>query len=416
MRKIVILTGAGAVIPWGAPRTAEITDKLRKDKEFLTTKNQPVGDYLYNELTNFYHANSQDINFEHIIDLIEQLYDYYASVELGAQVHFKSSIAAIFDIKDKIKVMFSFGNSPYSNKSGKRTYFLHIYRHFINLVINEIKKYSSINKSPNTYSKLNIAFQSFLDYIGSYNIRFYTTNYDRIPIQCSNLSFFDGFTVKAKGEQKFNRKKLFKDEYNNCYINLHGSIYFKYKTKETVINSEKIKTGYWICTTNKVNMIDANMKGNKDQMNRHLIGSNIIAGLYKPSRLMITPIYQFYQKFYSDCLNADCIFVIGYSYGDKHLNVAIRDAVMIKKPQIVDINLIRFLKKMSGNGCGSGHEWQKYTGRLKTVCGNRLKLSNSLRKRDTWVDCPQRHIKVYLKGFKKFLMEKEWKNCVIKNM
>lgn len=401
MEKIVILTGAGAVIPWGAPSTKEITDKLRNDKNFLTTKNKPVGDYLYNELTSFYHANSQDINFEHIIDLIEQLYDYYASVELGAQVHFKSSIAAIFDIKDKIKEMFS---------SGERTYFLHVYRHFVNLVINEIKKYSSINKSPNTYSKLNIAFQSFLDYIGSYNIRFYTTNYDRIPIQCSNLSFFDGFTVKAKGEQEFNRKKLFKDEYNNCYINLHGSIYFKYKTKKTVINGEEIKTGCWICTPNKVNMIDANMKGNKDQMNRHLIGSNIIAGLYKPSRLMITPIYQFYQKFYSDCLNADCIFVIGYSYGDEHLNAAITNAVMIRSPKIIDINLLKSLKRIPKNRYGYGSEWQKYGGVLGKVY--KTKFSTSLWGGSGWVNDDGKVIKVYLKGLKEFLQKQEWRNCI----
>ena len=77
MKKVVILTGAGAVLPWGAPTTKDITEKIKNDKEFVTKNNKPLGKYLYSILREHYKKDSQNINFEHIIDFVDLLYAYY---------------------------------------------------------------------------------------------------------------------------------------------------------------------------------------------------------------------------------------------------------------------------------------------------------------------------------------------------
>ncbi len=422
MKKIVILTAAGAVIPWGAPSTNKITDKIRNDVEFVTKDDKPLGDYLYRRLCKIYHVGYRDINFEHIIDLVEQLYDYYISKERGSQPIFKSSISTIFDIKKDIKDMLGISDfsTIYKNtdccfySKNKKTSFLKgeinfffksVYEHFMKLIIEEIMKYSSA-KSVNKYKNLNKNFRLFLDCFKDCKIRFYTTNYDRIPIKSSKLKFFDGFSFKGRRHNEFNRKDIISDNHRNSYFNLHGSIYFnvvRYK-----LSPEELARFYWVCTPNRVNKEGIKIKDRKDQMSRHLIASNILAGLYKPSRLLITPVFQFYQKFCRDCQEADLIFVIGYSYGDKHLNAALGDAVIINKPKIVDINVMKFLVNQQKNNVGHfSNQWRRYKSRLESIYRSDLPIS--LKGSSHWIEpTSKKQIKIFLGGFGEFLKKQSW--------
>lgn len=410
MKKIVILTGAGAVIPWNAPSTDKITQRILNDNS-LNAKNKPLGLYLFEKLSPYYYADPQNINFEFIIDLIEVFLDYYDSCIQGRRTVFKSSFSAIFNIKKEIeKDILGFSPKNKTDLTSAFGFFSNAYKLFINLIIEEIEKYSNIFSQ---YQCLNKNFDEFLSQFKNYKIRFYTTNYDRLPIKCSNKEFFDGFDLKDKQYFKYNPNKIFDDEVYNSYFNLHGSIYFK--TEQIKIYSPMM-AGYfdWVCTPDQINKIDNSTPYNRDQNRKRLPGTNILAGLSKSPRIFISPQYQFYQKFHFDCISADIILIIGYSYGDIHINAAIKNGIQVKNSQIINItyhdNWINQIKH------------KKFNNNLKILWINSFPYSQFLedllslyneninRRRDDsgWLNSDSHSLRIYWKGFEEFLKNNEW--------
>jgi len=207
-KRIVILTGAGAVIPWGAPTTSQITQKITDDDEFVTVSGKTLGKYFYDILTLFFNLDPESVNFETIINLVEDLYGYYCSKYIRGYSEFKSSLPTIFNVKCDIEsdildfgsIYNEYNNTFFLSKHEKvswlkdyiNQFFEQVYYHFINLIIEEIGGYSN-NYTNSKYIKQNTAFGDFLNYYSDRSIRFYTLNYDRIPIHCSTVNFFDGF-------------------------------------------------------------------------------------------------------------------------------------------------------------------------------------------------------------------------------
>jgi hypothetical protein len=59
---------------------------------------------------------------------------------------------------------------------------------------------------------------------------------------------------------------------------------------------------------------------------RKILLTNIITGYQKTQRTALSPFRQMLSAFDRDCIEADEIFIIGYSYGDEHINDIIRNA------------------------------------------------------------------------------------------
>src|SRR6202035_1558321 len=58
-----------------------------------------------------------------------------------------------------------------------------------------------------------------------------------------------------------------------------------------------------------------------------LLVTSIVTGYQKAQRGMITPFKQMQAAFDRDCCFADEIYVIGYSFGDEHINESMRTAI-----------------------------------------------------------------------------------------
>jgi hypothetical protein len=71
---------------------------------------------------------------------------------------------------------------------------------------------------------------------------------------------------------------------------------------------------------------------------KNLLVTNIITGYQKSQKSFITPFKQMQASFDKDCLNADNLYIIGYSLGDEHINASIKTA--IKYNENVNIHLI----------------------------------------------------------------------------
>ncbi|PNW26935.1 SIR2 family protein [Formosa algae] len=58
-----------------------------------------------------------------------------------------------------------------------------------------------------------------------------------------------------------------------------------------------------------------------------MVVSNIISGYQKTQKLSVAPFRQMQSAFDRDCLFTEKIYIIGYSFGDKHINEMIRVAI-----------------------------------------------------------------------------------------
>ncbi len=55
--------------------------------------------------------------------------------------------------------------------------------------------------------------------------------------------------------------------------------------------------------------------------------TNIITGFQKAQKAMITPFKQMQAAFDKDCFFSEEIYIIGYSFGDEHINATLRTAL-----------------------------------------------------------------------------------------
>lgn len=307
----VILTGAGAVVPWGAPKTDEITSILRNDSTFVNDKGEPIGEYLYSLLkTQMGKRRAYNTpNFESILHFIELLFEYKKSRYSMSSSFFRINDFFLIDpeIQNKLEIYesqkldkrldTSFGTKrPIANEY----YYYELYLHFIFLIKKEIEKYETVEE--NKYHELNKSFNRFLNQVKGENgiVRFYTLNYDYLVPNISNLKFFDGYDEKTG---KINVKKIIEDDNIDCYYHLHGSFKLNYIGEKS--------NDYSSCSLQR-NFVQNN-----------LIPSNIITGYHKPERILDKTFYEFYQKMVEDLIKANKIYIIGYSFNDMHVNAAL---------------------------------------------------------------------------------------------
>lgn len=326
----VIITGAGAVLPWGGPSTAELTNLLCKDKVFINNEDQSIGDYLYNILSrkeNEREPRFNEPNFETILYLIEVIYEYRKSKFQMPESFFR--INDIFNLKEDIdQQLLTFQNTNpnvYSERflntafGEKRLivhelYYYQLLQHFIFLIKEKIDIFEKSEFEK--FSDINGRFNHFLNSLKLNNgvIRFYTLNYDDLPLTVSKIPFFDGYD----DSKKIDVNRIVNDNQIDCYYHLHGSFRLNLKGE--------ISDNYDHCSPQM------------SFYNNELISTNIISGYNKLDRMMGESYFHFYNKLVDDCYKASQIFIIGYSFGDLHINAAINGAMLSGKAKLICID------------------------------------------------------------------------------
>ncbi len=328
---------AGAVIPWGASTTTELTNLLKDDEVFINDKGERIGLYLFDLLS----SNTPDRlspNFETILNFIEALYQLRNKDKPLFNSQLLKSSFRINDyclINDNINTKLNsfeksnpnredgifktiFLNTAFGNHRhiGGYLFYQELYFHFVVIIIKRIQAYDN-QQNLGSYLELNKCFENFL--MNSKRnrglLRYYTLNYDLLPFKIFN-GFFDGYNFNGK----IDLVRIIKENYIYVYYNLHGSIMMDFNWH---------KSGY----TNS-----SSTPSTFD--NNRLISSPIITGYNKIDRIFGQSYVHFYNKLIDDCYNADEIYLIGYSFGDKHINSAINGAMQIGKTKITLIDLL----------------------------------------------------------------------------
>ena len=284
-----LLTGAGAVLDWNAPTTNELTNMLKIDETFKTKDGTPVGNCLFDLLQE---KNNYDINFEHIINLVESIYNYIDKRE--SKIQLSNSVFTKLDDTFENK-LFDFENIYIKKENGyfypteddvvncfstRAGYLKRIYDYYIKLIAEKISEYE---QNIENFEELNKSFKNFLIACKNPWLRFYTTNYDRLPLLSTRLKFFEGFSTDRVKKPELDSLKINNLRLRNCYYNLHGSIHFNHEGKR-IFNE----------TDSKFTMPEVYQE-QISQTGEILLRSSILTGMNKSSRILFSPHQQYYN-------------------------------------------------------------------------------------------------------------------------
>lgn len=366
------MCGAGAVLDWGAPKTICNRDKLEFISEhgsdnvsnrvcclthlftatgFKTRTGERITQKIFNLLKAKPDCNP---NFESIISVIEDLYTYWSTQNSKDN----TSLFSLLNLQTQIKKFQYYKASPINpttnNYSLSIPHFPFLdknyisekvspqqkyYQMFLNEILGGIKghvsKYSYYTAGHNKIfedvnHEINSSFCTWMKSLADddFTLRMYTLNYDRlfkVLLQEHGLDVFEGFELKG-ASVGYNQRippdlvRIVKDFTSHIHYNLHGSAYWSMEE----LNANGI-TGYQYFLR-PYGDIDGRSMTIEIEKGKQLLLTNIISGYQKVQRTAISPFRQMLSAFDRDCLEANRIYIIGYSLADEHINDIIRNA------------------------------------------------------------------------------------------
>jgi len=351
-KRIVVLTGAGAAIPFGGPSTDDITEALAEDYRFVGGNNaMPLGEYLLTHMRQ--HFANEHLHFETLIDVAEEL-----STRLRDKIGRNSGehqLTSTFisdinpDIFDRVldyESLYEKEREWYYSDPGrgichatsingvmdpKRSLVRNLLQHWLDLVIDEVKTY--VNNCAD--HPLASCYRELLETLSREGIvRHYTLNYDRLAaeVEPSGMNIFDGFDGEAIQDEDgsdcwvANPQRVRRDRNTDCAYNLHGSIRFAERAFEEEGNvTSGRRTLEWVRNDDANYPHNGRSPESISTTQEDRVVTNIVTGRQKPDRMLMEPQRAFYQSFGMDSAEADIFLVVGYSFSDPHVNALLEE-------------------------------------------------------------------------------------------
>lgn len=308
MERLTILTGAGltASTDFFGLTTLGLTQgfisynhpDLTDDKDFMK--------FVYEEFCFWNNLDSNDIkknlyqiNFETILQLIEELFAYIEDIERTHHnaKNINSVKTTVFSLNKRLMHKISKVRVP-KYKDGFYFFIEKIHNHLIDRIISEVVVHNDNGSNIGM-----LGFKDFLDnnFDRLKNVRrVYTLNYDNWLNKYAG--YYDGFT-----SEDFESDRVIEDRDIDCHYNLHGCILWERLMsckKQSVPKELKHIQSFDGWTISR----------------EALLPSPIISGYNKLTRINSSPFLEIFHSFTSDCLKTDKLLVIGYSFNDPHVN------------------------------------------------------------------------------------------------
>jgi len=312
-----------------------------------------ITEFIYQQLlVNGY--KKDEVNFETIINVIEELIVYYS--EFNSKNQTPSLLAAflISKFEDKIfnysikggvrthgyklnipkGVNYDFSNHSYNNENPNQFFLQHLISLLLTEINNRISNYAYHTPSHSVIdaeSENSLLLRKWMKKNNDeFILRLYSLNYDRIfknILAKDDIDFFEGFdnpeAATLSNPIKPNVLKILSDFDSNTYYNLHGSTFWKVNARDSsqLLNPEIVFNGAPNLAINDTSSVIQIEKG------KTILVSNIITGYQKAQKSMITPFKQMHYNFDKDCMFANELCIVGYSFGDTHINMSIKTAL-----------------------------------------------------------------------------------------
>lgn len=364
----VLLFGAGAVIDWGAPKTDDLTTLVRESGFTLRNSDTKITELIYQRLDDSGYDSKTEINFETIINVIEELLVYYSEFNSKKQTPsllkvflnendlyqiFNYSIAGgkrkhLYKLQIPDGKEYKFSRSSYHNENPNQFFLQHLLAEILSNIHARVSKYTWNTSGHSVIDKTSensLNFRKWINAIYPQNVlRLYTLNYDNLFISLlkeDDIECFDGFSDKYPDDNfaPAKIKRIITDFDSSIHYNLHGSSYWN------VLSDINYKIQYPVIVKNKgIHLpLSDNVSSFQMEKGKTIFVSNIITGYQKTQKSAMTPFRQMQSAFDKDCILADKITIIGYSFNDEHINESIKIAFKENsnlKIEIVDPNFI----------------------------------------------------------------------------
>lgn len=367
--KTVYLFGAGAVIPWKGPTTSSLTELIRNTGFFCKSSNKRVTQKIYELLLNYY--PDSEINFETILNVIEELLIFHSSNNYKDTNSFLFPFVKSRPFLDEIfnyeivgewkhggKLIIPNQESEINkggavqNQSHKQFFLQLLYSNILSKISARISNYSyhtsgntKIDTSDN--EEINNHFYHWIKEEAKSEsiVRLFTLNYDRlfsIVLKSNGFPIFEGADCGSELAPDdilpFDIVRITSDFESNIHYNLHGSSFWDFQVRNyfQLPSVQFFLTGVPKLACNKWEQPLMQMEKGKI-----INPSNIITGYQKTQKSSISPFRQMQSAFDRDCIEANKIVIVGYSFGDAHLNETIRMVLIHNSDaeiQIIDPN------------------------------------------------------------------------------
>jgi hypothetical protein len=306
--RITILTGAGltASSDFFGITTLGLTQSFISYNHIDLTDDKDFMKFVYEEFcfwnnlapTNI-QGNLNQINFETILQIIEELFAYIEDVErTNHKVKHQNSVKnTVFSLNRRLLQKINRARVP-KWKDGTYFFIEKVYNHLIDRIIDDL-----VEHNENALNKGMTGFKVFIDdnfEQRKFTRRIYTLNYDNWLNK--NAGYFDGFVT-----DEFNSKEVIADRDTDCHYNLHGCILWQRQMtcKKLEIPEERKHFQSF---------------GGYNIAREAVLPSPIISGYNKLTRINESPLLEIFHSLTSDCLSANKLLVIGYSFSDPHVN------------------------------------------------------------------------------------------------
>lgn len=373
--RMVFLTGAGSAIPWGGPRTlchrseyeiiSDIGGEMQSNRPcclthlflvtgFCNTDGERITELVYRRLS----RQVECPNFEDIINELEQLAEKYnispqqnegfKLEELEERIICSDDIELThFEIEGNSspnEYTFSIPGNPFYTISVSARYrpefiyFRLLIADLLSGIMGHVHKYMTDSRvyGNTNASALNNRFINWLKKIkneGHTILRFYTLNYDvifKILAQKSNLPLFDGFEFDSHtGDADLDILRIIKEEDIDCAYNLHGQAFWKLR--------EIGESSYTFYSTPYILYTPDCPTLSKTDLYKYVVINSIVSGHGKVYKTYPHPFRQMLSSFDRDLLKGNELKIIGYSFGDAHINNIILTALAFNSKLVVEV-------------------------------------------------------------------------------
>jgi hypothetical protein len=307
--KTILLLGAGASIPFYSPRlstqhiTAVISDPDRwndlvaRYTAIMGSNTNMVDVSVVLNSLNLILATHPDYNFEQIIEIFDKVSSF--------NFHPIPNSKIFHDILILYKAV-----APHiPNHTWDCVPFL-----FRQLITEEIESLHSKGRVP-SYSTLSAQQEQFVDTISSGDeCNIFTLNYDELILESiQNLGFVTGFNTMGR----FNVNAFLQGSKTISFP--HGHSRFSYDEDGILYHINCA-----VANTYRLNNIARHDRTQTKYLTEsaycYSFNTFISTGQQKEPTFDVNPYATYYQKFAFDCLTANRIIIVGYSFSDPHFN------------------------------------------------------------------------------------------------
>lgn len=313
-KKLLVILGAGSSIPCGMPSVEDIDKEMRHWSSqwearptFQAGHAPDVFNTLWNTVESYYRRAPQThlgikANFEKILGEMTALANWVTPSSFGNTLAEALNNPAVKDIL----------LSP--TEEHKPYFWRQLITQQIDYLITNLasfmrRKCHAFNSHSIKFTQYKGIFSQLRD---AFDVGIYNLNYDTVA-QSAWPDAFNGFIGESFAAREVGKRQ----EWGFIYP-LHGSVHYSF------MNSQVTRQVIWQEDLSGDFIVSEHLKSDMASEFRPIVPATLVAGGFKLDQLLADPAQSFHASLVRHIHEADAFLIIGYGFGDIHVNRALR--------------------------------------------------------------------------------------------